>query len=166
MILAKPVLVRCKNSFMGSSSGFFSSCVLADLRLFLVWCMWPLDVAIDWGIFLLISLLVKLDHVANQTLLIAWMRVCLTGLTSMAWYHCASSVLVLSVINVFADYCVGVGLGCGGISLTFHMPAAPLQVPSMNTSTCFCTINKGQNIPHLPPPPIRVNNIHRATMWW
>ena len=48
--------------------------------------------------------------------------------------------MVLSVINVFADYCVGVGLGCGGISLTFRMPAAPLQVPFMNTSTCFCTV--------------------------
>ena len=37
----------------------------AELRLFLVWCMWPLDVAIDGGRCLLISSIVKFGHVAK-----------------------------------------------------------------------------------------------------
>ena len=84
MILVNTVLVRCTSSFIGCSSGVFGSCGLADLRLFLVLCMLPLAVAIDGGICLLISSLVKLGHVENYTFLIYWIRVCLTGLNSVA----------------------------------------------------------------------------------
>ena len=35
---------------------------------------------------------------------------------------------------------MGVGLGCGGVSLTCHMPGSTLRLPSRNTSLCFCTV--------------------------
>ena len=84
MILVNTLLVRCTSGFIGSSSGVFSSCVLVDLRFFHVWCMWPLDVAIDWGRCLLISSIVKYGHVAKYSFLIACMRVWLTRLNSMS----------------------------------------------------------------------------------
>ena len=35
---------------------------------------------------------------------------------------------------------MGVRIGCGGVSLTCHMPDAPLQAPFRTTSPCFCTV--------------------------
>ena len=55
----------CTRGFVGSSSAFFSTCLFVELGLFLVYFMWPLYVAIDWGRSLLISLLVKLGDVAK-----------------------------------------------------------------------------------------------------
>ena len=50
--------------------------------------MCPSDVAIDGGRFLLIRLIVKFGDVAKYLLLIAWRRVCLTGVNSVVKYHC------------------------------------------------------------------------------
>ena len=44
--------------------------------------MFPLAVAINGGIFLLTSLVVKLVHVVNQTFLVALMRFLFTGINS------------------------------------------------------------------------------------
>ena len=59
------------------------SCGLSDLMFFLVWCMWPLDFAIDGGICLLMRLIAKLGHVVNFPFLIDCMRVLLTGMNSV-----------------------------------------------------------------------------------
>ena len=65
--------------------------------------------------------------------LIAWMRVYLKGLNSVAWYHCASTGLFLSAINVFADWCVRVGPTC-------RMNDSPLWLTSSTTSPCLFTV--------------------------
>ena len=65
MIFVNTVLVQCYSGVIG---GFFSlvvSCYLVEYMFFLVWCMYPLDVAIDGGICLLIMSIVKLEHVAK-----------------------------------------------------------------------------------------------------
>ena len=74
--------------------------------------MWPLDVSIYGGRCLLTSSVVKLVHSAKWPFLIACIRVCLTGLNSVAWYHCDSSVLVLSTIGLLYGWCVGMGIRC------------------------------------------------------
>ena len=131
MILVNTVLVHCSIGFIGVSSSFVGSCFLVELMLFLIWCMWTLDVSIDGGICLLIRSIVKLVHVAKYPFLVAWMRVCFTGLNSVELYHCAILGFVLSVIKFFAYSRVGVGLGCGVVvSCTFHMPTALFWVPS------------------------------------
>ena len=85
-------------------------------------CLFPLM----GGRCLLIRSIFKLGHVKNSPFFIAWMRVCLTGLSSVVLYQCASSVLVLSVMNLVADLCVGVGIGCGVVDrLTCHVPDDP-----------------------------------------
>ena len=65
MILVDTVLVRFDSGVISDSSSFISSCYSLDLIFFLVWCMWPLDVAIDGGIWLLIRSIVKLGCVAK-----------------------------------------------------------------------------------------------------
>ena len=140
MILMNTVLVRCTSGFIVISSIVFGSCGLVDLRFFLVWCMWHLAVAIDGGRCLLISLLVKLIHVVKYPFLIAWIRVFLMGLKSVAWYHCVSSGLIIYGINVFADWCVVVVLGCGVVSCTFHIPYPPLRVPYRTTYPFLFTV--------------------------
>ena len=134
MILVKTVFVCCESGDIGGSSSFVGSCYLVDLMFFLVWCMWPLDVSIDGGRCLLFMLIVNLVLVAKYLFLIYCIRVRLTGLNSVVWYHCVRSGLVLFDINLFSDWCVGVGLGCGVVDrCTCNMPAAPLRVPSRTT---------------------------------
>ena len=49
----------------------------------------------------------------------------------MVWHHCDSSGLVLSFIRLFADFPVGVGLGCVVVNrCTFHISSTPLWVSS------------------------------------
>ena len=54
VIFVKTVLVRCVSGAIDGSSCIIGSCCLLDLIIFLVWCMWPLDVSIDGVICLLI----------------------------------------------------------------------------------------------------------------
>ena len=49
MILVRTVLVRCYSCAVCSHSYLMKYCGLVDLRLFLVWCMCNLAVAIDGG---------------------------------------------------------------------------------------------------------------------
>ena len=65
MILENIVLVRCDIGVICVSSCLMSSCGLEDLRLFIVWCMWTLAVAIYGGRSLLIRLVVKFVHVVK-----------------------------------------------------------------------------------------------------
>ena len=86
-VVLKTVLVCCASCAVGGSSCLMGSCGLSDLMFFLVWCMWPLDFAIDGGRFLLIRSIVKFFHVTKYPLLIVWSRVYLAVLNSVVWYH-------------------------------------------------------------------------------
>ena len=60
---------------------------------------------------------------------------------SVVLYQCDSSCLVLSDIRLFSDWCVGTGLVCGVVvRFTCHIPAANLQLPSMNRCHLFYTL--------------------------
>ena len=65
IILVNNLLVHCAIGFISGSLSFIGACCLVDFMLFLVWCMWPLDVAIDGGRCSLIMLIVKLGYVEN-----------------------------------------------------------------------------------------------------
>ena len=134
MILVNTVLVHCASGFVGSSSSIIGSCCLVELMFFLVCYMWTLSVAIDGGMCLLISLIVKFFNAENDPLLMARMIVFLTGMNSVVWYHRDILGLVPSSIRLFSDWCVGVGRGCGVvISWTCHMKATTLRVLSRTT---------------------------------
>ena len=107
--------------------------LLGGIMFFLVWCMWTLVVVIDGGRFLLIRYIFKLGHIANYHFSIAWMRLWLTVLNIVVWYHFSRSGLVLSTIKLFSDWRVGVGLDCGVVDrCTWHSPYYPLWVTSSN----------------------------------
>ena len=59
------MLVCCASDVIDDYSCIMGSCELVDLRLFLVWCMWPLYAAIYWGRRLLNILIVNVGHVAK-----------------------------------------------------------------------------------------------------
>ena len=150
MIFVNTLLVRCDSGVISGSFCIIGSCFLVELMFFIVWCLWSLYVAIDGGRCLLISSIVNFVHVAKYHLLIAWMGVCLNGLNSVVWYHCARSGLVLSAISLFSALCVCVGLVCGVVArCTCHIPGTPLKFPSSTTyifiycrvcgSECGCT---------------------------
>ena len=65
MVLVNTVLVHFSSGVIDFSSCLVESCGLVGFRLFLVWCMWPLDVVIDGGMCLLIGLIVKFGHITN-----------------------------------------------------------------------------------------------------
>ena len=65
MILVNTVLVRCDSGVICGSSSFIGSCCLVEFMFFLVWCMWHLAVAIDGGICLLVTSIVKWVHVSK-----------------------------------------------------------------------------------------------------
>ena len=114
---------------------------MVDLMFFLVWCMWPLNVSIYGARSLLIGSIVKLVRAVKYPFLIAWMRVWLAALISVAWYHCDRSGFVLSAIKLFSDWHASVGIGCGVVArCTFHVPAAPWWVPSRINHCFFSTI--------------------------
>ena len=141
MILVKTMLVSCSSGFIGGSSSFIVSCYLVYLTFFLVWCMWPLAVSIDGVRCFLIRSIVKLVHVAKYPFLIAWLRVCLTVMNSVAWYYCARLGFFISTTKLFADWRVGVGIGCGVLDrCTCHIPATPLRFPYSINSPFFSTV--------------------------
>ena len=63
MKLVNTVLVSCDSGVIGGSSSLMGSCRLMELMFFLVWCICPLDVAIDGGRCLLIRLIVRFGHI-------------------------------------------------------------------------------------------------------
>ena len=142
MVLLNTVLVRCASGVIGVSYSFVDFYCLVDLMLLLVWWMWPLGTVIDGGRCLLIRSIAKLGHVANYPLLIAFMRVLLTGINSVVWYHYAISGLVVSDIKYFDNWCFDVGLGCRVVArCTCHMPDVTLWVSYRNNSTfLYCHV--------------------------
>ena len=85
---------RVSKVFIGYSSIGVVSGVLVDLAFLRICVMCPLAVAMEFGIFSLRPT-VRLGHVYKQHLLMAWSKVLRTGIHSVAWYHYASSGLVL-----------------------------------------------------------------------
>ena len=101
MILLNTVLVHWSSGFISSSYCILEYCGLVDLRFFVVWSMWPLDVSIYWVRCLLTRFIVKLGHVAKYLFFMDWIRVWSTELNSVVWYNCSSYCLFLSAIVFF-----------------------------------------------------------------
>ena len=108
MIVVKTWLERdSKFSVHYPSVGVVSG-VLVDLIFFWILSIYPFVVAMEGGICF-ISPIVRSVHVEKWLFLMARIKVLQTGLNSVAWYHCSSSVLVLSNRALSASGCFSLG---------------------------------------------------------
>ena len=95
--------------------------VLVDLIFFLVFFLCLFDVVMDVGRCFIRSIF-SLGHVEKWPFLMAWIMVLRIGPNSEAWYHYASSVLILSTKALSDAGCDWVGRWYGlVVKLTVHM---------------------------------------------
>ena len=113
MILAKTWLERDSNVSVGSSSVGGVSGVLVEWMFFLIFFMCPFSVAMEGG-----SCFTRSDimfgQVVKWTFLVAWSKVLLTRMKSVACYHLARSGFLLAARALSAAGCflLAVYLGC------------------------------------------------------
>ena len=94
MILVKTWLERVSKVSIGYSSIGVVSGVLVDLMFLSICVMCPFPVVTEFG-RCFIGSNVRLGHVDKWPLFMAWSKVFRTRLNRVAWYHRASSGLVL-----------------------------------------------------------------------
>ena len=94
MILVKTWLECVSKVSIGYSSIGVVSGVLVELMLLSICVMCPFNVAMEFG-RCFIGSTVRLGHVDKWPLFMAWSKVFRTRLNRVAWYHRASSGLVL-----------------------------------------------------------------------
>ena len=99
---------------------------------FLICFMWTFTMDMEGG-RCFISYTVRLGQVVKWPFLMAWSKVFLTGLNRAAWYHLASSGLLLAAREL-SDYgCCFIGDWLGlVVRLTYHITDVVVRLTSSN----------------------------------
>ena len=140
MISAKTWLKRVSDISNGS---YFFGCVLwvlVELILLLIYFMWPFAVAKEVGRCFMSSTF-RLGHAVKWTFLMAWSKILFTGIKRAAWYHLASSGLLLASREFSADGCCWLGDPVGLlVRLTCHIPDVDDLFPSSTVIPSLTTL--------------------------